>query len=275
MPPTTYDETSIFTEVDGTTFHANEAGIGPTLIGLHGGGPGANAWDNTRDSFEALAKRFRVILLDLPGFGASVRGSRFAPNKNESEDRIYARALIAYMDERGIDRAHFFGASMSGGCVLRLAIDHPDRVGKLVLKGPGGMPNPFAPSPPAGIVAMLEFLKNPTREQMAKVVHLFVPNPTRFREDMVDRRFEAALRTPGPPHLGPVVSLAEDLSRVAAPTLVLWGRDDQMVPFASFLTLLDRMPDVRMHAWGAGTGHFVEWEHPREFAQVVIGFLED
>jgi pimeloyl-ACP methyl ester carboxylesterase len=275
MSAPTYDDSVVITEVDGTTFHANEAGDGPTLIGLHGGGPGANAWDNTGGSFAALAKRFRVILLDLPGFGRSVRGPDFAPIEGESEDRIYARALIGYMDKRGIDRAHFFGASMSGGCVLRLAIDHPDRVGKLVLKGPGGMPNPFAPSPPAGIVAMLEFLKNPTREQMAKVVHLFVPNPARFREDMVDRRFEAALRTPGPSHIGPVVSLAAELSNVAAPTLVLWGRDDQMVPFASFLTLLDRMPDVRLHAWGAGTGHFVEWEHPAEFARVVTAFLED
>jgi 4,5:9,10-diseco-3-hydroxy-5,9,17-trioxoandrosta-1(10),2-diene-4-oate hydrolase len=275
MPESLYERTSVLTTVGGTTFHANEAGDGPVLIALHGGGPGANAWDNTAASFEAFAERFRVILLDLPGFGGSVRGADFAAEDGQSEDRVYARALLAYMDERGIGRAHFLGASMSGGCVLRLAIDHPERVGKLVLKGPGGMSNPFSPGPPPGIMAMLEFMKDPTREQMAKVMHLFVPNGTKFREDMVDRRFEAAMRTPSPPHVGPVVSLESELSKVTAPTLVLWGRDDQMVPFAGFLPMLHNMPDVRLHAWGAGTGHFVEWEHPAEFARVVAGFLED
>ena len=275
MSDLSYEETVVVTEVDGTTFHANEAGAGPTLIALHGGGPGANAWDNSSAVFTSLSERFRVIMLDLPGFGRSVRGANFAPDAGESEDRIYARALISYLDKRGIDRAHFFGASMSGGCTLRLAIDHPGRVGKLVLKCPGGMPNPFSPGPPDGISAMIEFMKDPTRERMARVMHLFVPDPAKFREEMVERRFDAARRTPGPPHIGRVVSLAPELPAVKAPTLVLWGRDDHMVPFAGFLPLLDGIPDVRLHAWGAGTGHFVEWEHPAEFARVVTDFLLD
>jgi 4,5:9,10-diseco-3-hydroxy-5,9,17-trioxoandrosta-1(10),2-diene-4-oate hydrolase len=270
-----YQATARITEADGTTFHTNEAGDGPVLIALHGGGPGANAWDNIAGGADALAERFHLILLDLPGFGRSVRGPEFGRNSRESEDRVYARALLAFMDARGIDRAHFFGASMSGGCVLRLAIDHPDRVDKLVLKGPGGMPNPFGPSPSDGVAALIAFLAEPTRERMAAAMRLFVPDPAKFREEMVDRRLEAALRTPGPPPAGPIVSLAPELSDVRAPTLVLWGRDDHMVPFAGFLPLLDRIPDVRLHAWGTGTGHFVEWEHPAEFARVVTEFLEN
>jgi pimeloyl-ACP methyl ester carboxylesterase len=267
-------QTSRVTEVDGTTFHTDEAGTGPTLICLHGGGPGATAWDNSAGILPALAKHFRVILLDLPGFGGSVRGPGFAGRDGEPEDRIYARSLLGFMDARGIDRAHLFGTSMSGGCVLRLAIDHPDRVGRLVLKGPGGMPNPFGPAPPTGLAAVFEFARNPTREQMAKVMRLFVPNPTRFTEEMVDRRFAAALATPGSAPVGPMVSLVPELPAVTAPVLVLWGRDDHMVPFAGALTLLDRLPDVRLHVWGAGTGHFPEWEHPAEFARTVVDFLD-
>jgi pimeloyl-ACP methyl ester carboxylesterase len=271
-------ETSRLTEVDGTTFHTDEAGTGPTFICLHGGGPGATAWDNSGGVLAALAKHYRVILLDLPGFGGSVRGPGFAGRDGESEDRVYARSLLSFMDARGIDRAHLFGASMSGGCVLRLAIDHPDRVGRLVLKGPGGMPNPFGPAPPTGLAAMFEFVQHPSREQMAKVMHLFVPNPARFTDEvmgeMVDRRFAAAQATPASAPVGPLVSLAPELPQVAAPVLVLWGRDDHMVPFAGALTLLDLLPDARLHAWGAGTGHFPEWEHPAEFARTVVDFLE-
>ena len=49
--------------------HYNEAGSGPALICTHGGGPGANAWDNTKYAFDALAEHFRTILMDLPGLG--------------------------------------------------------------------------------------------------------------------------------------------------------------------------------------------------------------
>jgi 4,5:9,10-diseco-3-hydroxy-5,9,17-trioxoandrosta-1(10),2-diene-4-oate hydrolase len=265
-------ESERLTEVDGTTFHSHEAGTGPTLIALHGGGPGANAWHNTRHSFVALSQHFEVILLDLPGYGQS---TRFPAHDGETEDRVYARALLAFMDAREISQAHFFAPSMSSGCVLRLAINHPDRVGRLVLKSPGGMPNPFAPSPTAGLLALFEYGKNPSREAMEKVMRLFIPRADFLRPEMVDERYAAALATPAPAPVGPSISLAPELGSVRAPVLVLWGRDDHVVPFASAFTVLAGIPNCQLHVWGGGTGHFVEWEHPREFSQLVTNFLLD
>ena len=264
------DAVEVWSEVDGTTFHSHEGGTGPTLICLHGGGPGANAWHNSRHVFDSLSQRFSVILLDLPGYGKS---TPFVALAGESEDRVYARALLSFMDARSIAETHFYGPSMASGCVLRVAIDHPERTLRLVLKCPAGMPNPLAPWPPAGLLALADYGKSPSREAMEKVMHLFIPNSANFRDEMVDERYEAALATPSGKPVGPSVSLAPELPNVAAPTLLLWGREDHMVPFTSSFAALAGLPHARLHVWGSGTGHFIEWEHPAEFSELVTHFL--
>ena len=69
--PITKESSDRFATVNGVELHYNEAGDGPALLCFHGGGPGANAWDNTRFNIDALAEHFHVYLIDLPGFGES------------------------------------------------------------------------------------------------------------------------------------------------------------------------------------------------------------
>ena len=265
-----YRDSARWTESQGTKFYSNEAGDGPTLICLHGGGPGANAWDNSQHVLEGLSSNLQTILLDLPRYGQS---TGFEYLEGESDDRMYARALISFMDARGLESAHFYGTSMSTSCVLRLAIEHPDRVGRLVLKGPAGMPSWFTPFPTPGLVAMFAFMNHPTREHMEALMRAFVPNPVMFSQAMVDARLDAASRSTSVTPGTVPTRILEELGSVQAAALVLAGRDDRMVPFEGAVHLLGALRNARLHVWGGGTGHFPEWEHPAEFVSLLTDFL--
>lgn len=271
-----YEESNRFAVVNGVRLHYNEAGSGPVLFGFHGGGPGANAWDNTRHNLDALAQHFHVILMDLPGFGHSDKQA--APREGESLDQFCARLVKEFMDQQGIDRAHLYGSSQSGPSTLRFGIEYPERIGKIVLQAasPGGL-NLFTPSPPDGIKALGAFQQEPTRENMERMMHLFIPRAELCTEELIEARFKAAMipghleargrRQAGNADLRPIIG------RLKAPVLVVWGHQDRMVPMEGALTDLAYIPDVRVHIWGGGSGHFIAYEHADEFSRLVIDCL--
>ncbi len=124
-----------------------------TVVLLHGGGPGASAWSNFGRTMPVVAKRFRALMMDLPGYGKSaarpVTGHFFT---------VAAEALAGLLDQLGIDKVHLIGNSLGGGTALRFALNYPDRVGRLVLMGPGGLTlNVFAPDPTEGVRRLMEF----------------------------------------------------------------------------------------------------------------------
>ncbi len=273
----TKEETDRYADLNGTIIHYNEAGEGPTLMCFHGGGPGASAWGNTRHNIDALSQHFHVMLVDLPGFGESDKNAR--PPENESSDVYLARLLRDLLDSKGIEKSHLYSSSASGPPSLRFGIDYPDRVDKIIMQssGVGGGPLMFSPSPAEGIKALGEFDREPTRERMARMMHLFIPKDELCTEEMIDARFQAAM-IPG--HLEARRAtragggdILRDISRLKAPVLVVWGHQDWMVPVEGALGALARIPDVRVHIWGGGTGHFVEYEKADEFNRLVIDFL--
>lgn len=273
----TYEATDRYTDVNGVQIHTNEAGSGPALFGFHGGGPGANAWDNTKYNIDVLAEHFHVILMDMPGYGHSTKDP--VVKDGETLDRTYARIIREFMDVRGIDKAHLYGSSQSGPGCLRFGLEYPDRLGKLVLQATSaGGPNWFTPSPPQGIQALNVFQADPTYENMATIMHNFVPRSELLSDDMIQRRFDMAM-IPG--HLESRhrnrdirnSDLRGEIGRLKAPALVLWGHQDRMVPMEGALSALASIPDVRIHVWGGGAGHFIQYEFADEFNRLVIDFL--
>src|ERR1700739_216240 len=131
MTTTNLTEHSI--TVAGKPIFVSEAGGGPAVVMLHGGGPGASGVSNYSRNIDALATHFPVLRTDIPGYGGWVKGVDQADPFGYLADMI--RGLI---DELGIDTAHLIGNSYGGAAALRLALDTPHRVGKLVLMGPGG-----------------------------------------------------------------------------------------------------------------------------------------
>ena len=101
---------------------------------LHGGGPGASGVSNYSRNIDALAQQFRVIVPDMPGYGRSAKGV------DQDDPFGYLADMIrGLLDELGLATAHLVGNSYGGAAALRLALDTPQRVDKLVLMGPGGI----------------------------------------------------------------------------------------------------------------------------------------
>ena len=110
--------------------HINDIGEGYPVICIHGGGPGASGWSNFKQNVPAISAKYRMILMDMPNFGHS---DMVVSDKGRLT--VCAEAVDAMMDELKIDRAHFIGNSIGAQSVLRLAIDRPERVNRLVAMG--------------------------------------------------------------------------------------------------------------------------------------------
>jgi pimeloyl-ACP methyl ester carboxylesterase len=271
------ESTDRFAEVNGVKLHYNEAGSGHALMCFHGGGPGANAWDNSKWVFGDLSQHFRTMLVDMPAYGESDKEQKLGTTPL---DVHWARCIIGLMDQLSIDKTHLYVSSQTGAMAFRLAIDYPTRIGKLVVQssGPGGGGRlMYQASPPEGIKALGKFRQNPTKENMENMVRLFYPNDF-FSEQAVEDRFRSAMR---PGHLEArdefSASKNSDLSRevrnMRHPVLVVWGYQDYMVPVEGAMRALSVIPNCQVHIWGGTSGHFVASEHPGEFARLVIDFL--
>jgi 4,5:9,10-diseco-3-hydroxy-5,9,17-trioxoandrosta-1(10),2-diene-4-oate hydrolase len=253
------------------------------VVLLHGGGPGASAWSNFGANIPVLAKHFRILAVDQPGYGGSdagpVRGHYFTHA---------ADALAALLDELGVERVHLVGNSLGGGTATRFALRHPDRAGRLVLMGPGGLSlNVFAPDPTEGVKRLMEFgaPPGPTREKLAAFLRLLVHDPKLVTDAMVDERFAAAsqpgalraMAAMGASFMDPARMQEGLLWREAHllrnEVLLLWGREDRVNPVDGALLAMKLIRRVQLHVFG-GCGHWVQLEKFDEFNRLAIGFLE-
>src|SRR5262245_36942720 len=106
--------------VAGQPIFVAEAGTGPAVVMLHGGGPGASGVSNYSRNIDALAEHFRVIVPDMPGYGRSVKGV------DQNDPFGYLADMIrGLLDELDIDPAHLIGNSYGGAAALRLALARP------------------------------------------------------------------------------------------------------------------------------------------------------
>lgn len=261
--------------------HYHEAGDGPTLVMLHGSGPGVSGWSNFKGNFPVLANEFRTIILDMPGFGRSPGRERY--------DRLYplvaAEALSQFLDTMGIDRCHLLGNSMGGYAAAAFALEHPERTDRMVLMGPGGLAvNVFGPQGSEGAVRLREFSMNPSREAMAAWIDTMLGNKTLMTDELIDERMANAL-APGAmaaagavfatfmdPTVAPMVPLWSRASEITAPTLITWGRDDRMLPYEGALFAFRQMPNAELHVF-SNCGHWAQVERKDEFERLTIEFL--
>jgi 4,5:9,10-diseco-3-hydroxy-5,9,17-trioxoandrosta-1(10),2-diene-4-oate hydrolase len=261
-----------------------EAGRGAAVVLLHGGGPGASGLSNFSRNIDALAEQFRVIVPDMPGYGRSSKGVDLADPFGYLADAI--RGLL---DELGIQRGHLVGNSYGGACAIRLALDTPERVDKLVLMGPGGI-GTTRRLPTAGLNSLLSYYggSGPSRDKLATFIrnHL-VYDGASVPDELIDIRYQSSvdpdvmanppLRRPsGPTALRTLwrMDLTRDkrLKSLQTPTLVLWGRDDTVNRPAGGPMLLNLMPNAEL-VMTSHTGHWMQWERAELFNQIVTEFL--
>ncbi len=259
--------------------HYNDCGAGAqTVVMLHGSGPGASGWANFNRNIEPLvAAGYRVILMDCPGWSKSdsivCSGSRSDLN---------ARVLKGLLDALDIDRAHLIGNSMGGHSAVAFALANPQRVGKLVLMGGGtGGASPFTPMPTEGIKLLQGLYREPTIDNLKKMMNVFVFDTSDLTEELFQARLDNMLNRRD--HLENFVkSLAANpkqfpdfsprLGEISAPTLIVWGSNDRFVPMDSGLRLLAGLPNAELHVFNR-CGHWAQWEHAAKFNRMVLDFL--
>lgn len=253
-----------------TNYH--DLGDGAPLLLIHGSGPGVSAYANWRLVMPALAEHARVLAPDMAGFGYSE-----TPDDVEFTREVWLRQLVDFLDALGLDRVSVVGNSFGGSMALALAIHHPERVHKLILMGAVGVP--FAITQGLDDVWGYE----PSPELMGRLMReTFAYDPGLITEAMVQGRYVASLRTqdafarmfPAPRQRW-VDSMAfpEDAIRsIVAPTLMVHGRDDKVIPLSTSLTLLDWIDDAQLHVFGR-CGHWTQIEYAEPFARLVTDFL--
>lgn len=261
--------------------HLTEAGEGYPVILLHGGGPGASGLSNYSRNISALAKHFRVLVPDMPGYGASTKGLNRADPFGD-----LAAGILELMDALRIERAHLIGNSLGGACALRMALDMPVRVSALVLMGPGGIGTTRA-LPTAGLRKLLNYYggSGPSLEKLRSFIREdLVYDGSQVPDALIEERYEASidpeviasppLRRPNTLAAAIRMDFTRDnrLRKSRTPALVLWGTEDKVNRPSGGTTLQKTMANCDLYLFSK-TGHWVQWERAEEFNAVSIAFL--
>lgn len=277
-----HDETlrEVTTEQGVLRYH--EAGEGPTLLLLHGSGPGVTGWRNYRGVLPAFAEHFRCLVLEFPGFGVS--------DDFGGHPMVTAfGAVPAFVDALGLEQVSIVGNSMGGGVGINYATANPDKVRKLATIGGIGT-NLLTPGPTEGVRLLQDFTDNPSRESLVRWLESMVYDPAVVTEELIEERWAlatdpetlaSARRMYGKKAYGAMMQMMAAskapmpwamLHRVQCPTLVTWGRDDRVSPLDMALIPMRTIPNAEVHVF-PNCGHWAMIEAKDAFTRVVLEFL--
>ena len=244
----------------------------PAVLLLHGFGASLHTWDAWAPG---LSVSHRVVRVDLPGSGLS------APDPaGDYTDARSIQMLVALMDKLGMDRASLVGHSIGGRIAWTFAARHPERVERLVLVAPDGFASPgFAYGKAADVPAALGLMRHVLPKAVLRMnLKPAYGNPD-FLTDALTTRYHDLMLAPGARDAmfqrlqqtvltDPVPLLAT----LRAPTLLLWGEADAMIPFANAKDYLKALPGSRLVSL-AGVGHLPQEEAAGASLQAVQAFL--
>jgi len=266
---------SHFTDIDGVRIHYQEKGTGTPLVLIHGFTSSTYSW---KDVFEPLSKSFRVITVDLKGFGFSGK-----PDGDYSR-RAQASLVAHLLDHLKIEKAWLCGNSMGGEIALTLALLDPGRVAGLILIDSAGVDVPgsgsLAPGyllvPVVGRVLTAVALRSDklvrhgleksfydqTKVTNERVANYYRPLQTRGGQ-------LAALRARTQADQFPI---EEDLSKIKLPTLIIWGAEDQLIPLAAGRKINSLIQDSKLVILD-NCGHLAQEEMPERVVDEVTKFI--
>ena len=264
-------EIGAFIVAGGVKTNYLESGTGAPVVLIHGSGPGVTAYANWRLTLPDLAQHFRVLAPDMDGFG-------YSDKRGDYSISGWVGQIMGFLDALNLERASLVGNSFGGAIALRIAIDHPDRVDRLVLMGAMGVDFPITEGLDAG------WGYEPGIENMRRILEFFTYNRELITDDLVEVRYRAALE-PGvqeafaqmfpPPRQRGVKNMAspeDQIGQIPHETLIVHGRDDRVIPLQNAYRLLELLPRSELHVFGR-CGHWSQIEWADEFNDQVIRFL--
>src|SRR4051812_19617868 len=249
----------------------------PALVLIHGFLESRRTWD---DLIDDLAERFHVIAPDLPGFGESEKPS---PARYPYGIEAHAEAIADLIAAFGVGRASVLGHAMGGAIGLTLAAEHPELVTRLVLEDALSYPVPMSLRARLPLVPVIGGL-------IFKQLYGRALFRAYFREEVYSTGVSAPLEridwhydmfnSPSARESAYAVmravldtrSVVARITRVNAPTLVVWGREDRIYPAQNANRLARELPHAKLEIMDAA--HSPHEEKPREFIALLIEFLE-
>lgn len=223
---------------DGASVAYDLAGSGPALLLLAGQGNNHHWWDPVRDGFAA---HFTTIAVDWRGTGES------GPSRADLSTRLLAEDLIAVLDHAGIARAHLYGTSMGGRVAQWFAIDHPERIGRLVL----GCSSPGTPLASERSEQLRQRLADPDQHRARQLLRELMYTPEWLEAHPEPLPVEGDARmSPAAKRSHRRASDGHDaatwLPTITAPTLILHGTDDELAPVANAHILAEQIPGAEL-----------------------------
>ncbi|MGN6609915.1 MAG: alpha/beta fold hydrolase [Jatrophihabitans sp.] len=260
---------------DGIATNYLEAGAGAPLVFVHGSGPGVTAYANWRGVLPVLAEHFHCYAPDMVGFGFTER-----PDGIEYGVQTWADQLLGFLDALGLDRVHLVGNSFGGAIALRLAARHPERVDRLALMGSVGVPFPIT----EGLDAVWGY--QPSFENMRRIMDYFAYSRELVTDELAEVRYRASVQpgfqesfgamfpAPRQQWVDAMATPDDELAALPHRTLLVHGRDDQVIPLATSLRLLELIDDSELHVYSR-CGHWTQIERAEKFSRLLAEFLVD
>ncbi|SEN43240.1 4,5:9,10-diseco-3-hydroxy-5,9,17-trioxoandrosta-1(10),2-diene-4-oate hydrolase [Pseudomonas sp. ok272] len=266
-----------FIEVrDAYRLHCHEVGQAsaqrPTLVFLHGSGPGASGYSNFHLNFPFFAEQgFHVLVPDFLGYGLSDK-----PEDVQYTSTLHVELLHEVLRKKNVTRAVLVGNSMGGAIAFQYGLTYPEQIDKLVVMGPGGVEDPALwAAQMSGLRCMGAFIagRKTDRESFRELLHHIVASAPTITEEIIDSRLPIWLEQPLAVYATIKVEvLTERLGELKMPVLCLWGQKDNFLPVRHALIVAERVPDVRVVISGR-SGHWFMLEEPDYFNREVLDFL--
>ena len=265
-------------DVVGSQTNYVEVGEGPPLVFVHGL---SGAWQNWLEQIPHFARSHRVVALDLPGFGASPMPPW------EISIPAYGRFVRDFCERLEIEHCALVGNSMGGFIATEVAIAEADRVDKLALVSAAGITWARARREPAAVLGrvgraatplflklQLSGIRRPglRHRSFRGVFH----DPNSLRPELLWENIVPALQSPG--YFDAMTTLVgydirHRLEEIDDPTLIVWGRNDRVVPVPAALSYKKRIgANADLHIFDH-TGHVPQMERPVRFNRLLEGFL--
>lgn len=268
-------EYSRFAEIDGVRIHYQEKGTGAPLVLLHGFTSSTYSW---KDVFGPLSQNFRVIAVDLKGFGFSGKAD------GDYSRRAQATLVAHLLDYLKIEKAWLCGNSMGGEIALNFALQNPQRVVGLILVDSAGVNVPGSGSLAPGylllpvvgrVVTALALTSDKlvrqglqksfydqTKVTNERVAYYYRPLQTRGGQLAAVRARTQANEFPIEPELG----------KISVPTLIIWGAQDALIPLEAGTKMNQLIKDSKLHIFDS-CGHLPQEEMPARTVDEMTTFI--
>ena len=252
---------------------------GTAVVLVHGIGASIEDWIF---NINALAEHHRVYALDLVGSGHTDK-----PSVRYSLPYL-AQFVNDFMEAQGIDRANLIGNSLGGFVALQFAIQFPHRLEKLVLVSSAGLGQEvYLPFRLCSLPLVGEWLTRPSRKSTAQLLTDCVHDPALVTDEWIERGYQLSTLPGAQASFLAILRagctlrgiredtrrpIADNMASITAPTLIIWGQQDRILPVGHAYVAHQGIPNAQLHIFES-CGHVPQMECAQEFNSLVLKFL--